>query len=228
MCFLRKITVVIAVAKIEITFEIIEGNLKLWSLQNISNATNKTFVNDPDMTIIKISNNKTVEVGEIVSFTIVLINTGNCNLSDVYIRDNEYSEGLEYLSYVDNDGIWAFDGVDTWTYNGILEPGQSIRLDILFNATTEGLKVNTAVAGHNWTNETVNSTNTTNVTNKTTPPGNETTPPGDNETVPPVENPKVPKEVKKIASSNIKTGNPLLILLISLILLVPFRNRNKK
>ena len=195
---------------------------------NISNATNKTFVNDPDMTIIKISNNKTVEVGEIVSFTIVLTNTGNCNLSDVYIRDNEYSEGLEYLSYVDKDGIWTFDGVDTWTYKGILEPGQSIRLDILFNATTVGLKVNTAVAGHNWTNETVNSTNTTNVTNKTNPPGNETTPPGDNETVPPIEDPKVPKEVKKIASSNLKTGNPLLILLISMILLVPFRNRNKK
>ena len=163
------------------------------------------------MTIQKISNNKTVKVGETVKFTIILTNTGDCNLTGVYIKDNEYSNGLVYLSYIDKNNEWTFDGIDTWTYKGILQPGESISLDILFRAITAGVKNNTAIAGHNITNDTVNSTNTTKVIVPNEPDSNKTTK-------------KIPKIDRNVS---LKTGNPILVLLICLmsLILIPIRNR---
>lgn len=178
---------------------------------NISNSSNKTIVFNPNMTIQKISNNKIVKIGETVRFTIILTNTGDCNLTGVYIKDNEYSNGLVYLSYIDKNNEWTFDGIDTWTYKGILQPGESISLDILFRAITAGVKNNTAIAGHNITNDTVNSTNTTKVIVPNEPDSNKTTK-------------KIPKIDRNVS---LKTGNPILVLLICLmsLILIPIRNR---
>ncbi|MDO5841651.1 MAG: hypothetical protein Q4Q24_00085 [Methanobrevibacter ruminantium] len=178
---------------------------------NISNSSNKTIVFNPNMTIQKISNNKIVTIGETVRFTIILTNTGDCNLTGVYIKDNEYSNGLVYLSYIDKNNEWTFDGIDTWTYKGILQPGESISLDILFRVITAGVKNNTAIAGHNITNDTVNSTNTTKVIVPNEPDSNKTTK-------------KIPKIDRNVS---LKTGNPILVLLICLmsLILIPIRNR---
>ena len=174
-------------------------------------TNNTTSVYTPNMTIQKISNNKTVKVGETVKFTIILTNTGDCNLTGVYLKDNEYSNGLVYLSYIDKNNEWTFDGIDTWTYKGILQPGESISLDILFRAITAGVKNNTAIAGHNITNDTVNSTNTTKVIVPNEPDSNKTTK-------------KIPKIDRNVS---LKTGNPILVLLICLmsLILIPIRNR---
>ncbi|AMK15270.1 DUF11 domain-containing protein [Methanobrevibacter olleyae] len=191
---------------------------------NISNSSNKTIVFKPEMAIEKISNNKIVKIGETVSFTIILRNTGDCNLTGVYIKDNEYSNGLVYLSYIDKNNEWDFDGKDTWTYKGTLTPGQSISLKILFKAITEGVKINTAIAGHNITNETVNSTNTTKVVKNETK--NETNKNDTNKTD------KIPKKAdppKDIEVHTIpKAGNPLVILLISLFALILVPRKYKK
>lgn len=178
---------------------------------NISNSSNKTIVFNPNMTIQKISNNKIVTIGETVRFTIILTNTGDCNLTGVYIKDNEYSNGWVYLSYIDKNNEWTFDGIDTWTYKGILQPGESISLDILFRVITAGVKNNTAIAGHNITNDTVNSTNTTKVIVPNEPDSNKTTK-------------KIPKIDRNVS---LKTGNPILVLLICLmsLILIPIRNR---
>ena len=97
-----------------------------------SNSSNVTKVISPNMTIEKISNNQTVEVGEKVSFTITVKNTGDCNLTGVYITDKDYSDGLTYDSFVDSSGKWSFDGKDTWNYDGELEVGESASIEIIF------------------------------------------------------------------------------------------------
>lgn len=180
-------------------------------------TNNTTSVRTPKMSIVKISNNKTVKVGETVSFTIIVTNTGDCNLTGVYIKDNKYSKGLVYLSYIDKHNKWTFDGKNKWTYKGVLAPGESISLDILFNTTSTGIKVNTAIAGNNITNETVNSTNKTNVTkDNNKKPDNNTN----------ISNKEPDKKTVLNVSSSPRTGNPLVVLFLSLILvLVPFRKK---
>lgn len=180
-------------------------------------TNNTTSVRTPKMSIVKISNNKTVKVGETVSFTIIVTNTGDCNLTGVYIKDSKYSKGLVYLSYIDKHNKWTFDGKNKWTYKGVLAPGESISLDILFNTTSTGIKVNTAIAGNNITNETVNSTNKTNVTkDNNKKPDNNTN----------ISNKEPDKKTVLNVSSSPRTGNPFVVLFLSLILvLVPFRKR---
>ena len=188
-----------------------------------SNSSNVTKVISPNMTIEKISNNQTVEVGEKVSFTITVKNTGDCNLTGVYITDKDYSDGLTYDSFVDSSGKWSFDGKDTWNYDGELEVGESASIEIIFVASTAGEKVNTAIAGNNITNDTVNSTNTTNVTEV---PGENTT--NDTDDVPEEIPEDVPKETpKKTVIVANATGNPLFALVIVLYILgfVPLRRR---
>ena len=188
-----------------------------------SNSSNVTKVISPNMTIEKISNNQTVEVGEKVSFTITVKNTGDCNLIGVYITDKDYSDGLTYDSFVDSSGKWSFDGKDTWNYDGELEVGESASIEIIFVASTAGEKVNTAIAGNNITNDTVNSTNTTNVTEV---PEENTT--NDTDDVPEEIPEDVPKETpKKTVIVANATGNPLFALVIVLYILgfVPLRRR---
>lgn len=192
-----------------------------------SNSSNVTKVISPNMTIKKISNNQTVEVGEKVSFTITVKNTGDCNLTGVYITDKDYSDGLTYDSFVDSTGKWSFDGKDTWNYDGELEVGESASIEIIFVASTAGEKVNTAIAGNNITNDTVNSTNTTNVTE--VPEENTTNDTNDTDDVPEEDIPEdvlkeTPKKTVKVANA---TGNPLFALVAVLVILfgMPLRRR---
>jgi len=194
---------------------------------------NHTFDNDtvtfkvytPNMTVEKISNNKTVKVGELTSFTIVVKNTGDCNLTGVYVIDKG-ADGLEYDHTVDKTGKWSYDGNGRWNYNGTLGIGESAEFTIVFKAMSEGFKVNNAIAGNNITNDTVNSTNTTNVTvehnNETDVPENETDVP-DNTTV----HPEKPVKSAKAKIDSKATGNPIMALIVVLIAL-GFGSRRRK
>lgn len=163
----------------------------------------------PKFSIEKVSDNKKTNVGDIVSFTIKYTNTGKLDLKGVYIKDNEYSNGLKYKSFK-NDGNWKFDGKDTWYYNGVLKPGESIDLVLYFIATTAGVHENTAVAGHNLTNDTLNSTaDVTALENNESNPENETTVEL-NETI------ESSAPATKLVDIN-ATGNPLFVLLLCLI-----------
>ena len=188
-----------------------------------NNTTNLTAY-APNLTVEKISNNKTVKVGEKISFTILLTNTGDCNLTGVYVKDNSYSDGLKYDSFIDESGKWTFDGVDTWTYNGELAPGETASFDIVFEALTAGVKVNTAIAGSDITNET-NSTNQTEVneTPEDDIPENETP---EDET-PEKDTPKKIANISKNVGVANATGNPLFALVAVLVILfgMPLRRR---
>ena len=132
----------------------------------LSNSTNTTkTVNQPKMTVIKISNNKVVKVGKRVSFTIIVKNTGDCDLTGVYVIDTKYTQGLEYEYFTDPTDSWKYKGNGRWDYVGVLKAHeQTPGLRLYFIAKKTGLQYNTVTAGNNLTNKTVNSTNTTNVT----------------------------------------------------------------
>ena len=194
---------------------------------------NYTFDNDtvnftvytPNMTVEKISNNKTVKVGEMTSFVIVVKNTGDCNLTGVYVIDKG-AEGLKYDHTVDESGKWSYKGNGKWEYNGVLGVNESANFTIVFKTLSEGFKVNNAIAGNNITNDNVNSTNTTNVTvehnNETEVPENVTDVP-ENETA---DHNKPEKTVKAKVDAK-ATGNPLIVLIMALVAL-GFESRRRK
>ena len=158
-----------------------------------------------------------------VSFTINYTNTGTINLTGVYIKDNEYTNGLEYSDYSDKD-LWTFDGTDTWYYNSVLAPGESAILELTFQATTAGEKNNTAVAGNNMTNETVNSTDDVLVEEPEEPETPDEPTPDEPEEEPVEE----PVSAVQKAVSLPAAGNPLFVLFSSLILLSCVSLRGKK
>ena len=189
--------------------------------------------------IEKISNYKNVEVGDLVVFTIIYKNIGYRDLTGVYIKDNDYTQGIEYYDYSDKS-LWTYDGVDTWYYNDILPRGESVTLELTFKATTSGFKNNTCIAGHNITNDTLNSTDNVTVLEKETeeddvkpdedPEPEPISPEEPVEPEPPVEPPVEPEPPKETATKTVDpkaTGNPLCVLLLSLLALcfVPIRGK---
>ncbi|MDO5828088.1 MAG: DUF11 domain-containing protein [Methanobrevibacter sp.] len=176
-------------------------------------GNNSVRVGVPEFTLVKTSNNDTVQVGDMVTFTLNYTNTGKFSLPGVYIKDNEYTNGLVYKDYSDKE-LWTFDGTDTWYYNSELAPGESAILELTFQATTAGEKNNTAIAGTNLSDDTVNSTDDVLVEEPETPEDPET--------------PDEPESAVQKAVSLPAAGNPLVLLVSSLILLSCVSLRGKK
>ena len=146
------------------------------STDNVT-ATNKTTVisTDSNMTVEKLTNNLTVYVGEQVSFTIIVTNTGGTDLSKVFVEDTNYTAGIVYDSYANRTGSgWKYSN-GKFFYQGILKVGESASFDVIFNTTKTGLFNNTVVAGSN-------STDNVTATNKTTVIANVTDDSDDNKT----------------------------------------------
>ena len=188
-------------------------------------------VGQPTFSIDKISNFKEAKVGDTVSFSIVYSNTGNRTITGAYIKDNTYSSGLQYLDFSDKDS-WTFDGKDTWYYNGKLEAGQSATLTLFFKALAAGKQSNTASAGHNINNDTLNDTDTVLIKEEVN--GTADTEGSEVEPEEPDEEPdEEPSEeptpgVKGSVAKTHPTGNPLVVLLISLLTLCFVQRKGKK
>ena len=190
---------------------------------NLTNITIDVYPSNPDMSVDKISLNKTVNVGEQVSFVIVVKNTGDCDLTGVYVIEDEYSEGI-VLDHMLPNSDWIFDGISKFTYGKTLGRGQSANFTVIFNTTSVGFKFNHVIAGNNNTNKTVNSTNTTNVTNNTVTPNPVPPIPVHPTPEPPISHKHhVPKHVK---SDSKATGNPIALLLLALF--IPLIRRKQK
>lgn len=188
-------------------------------------------VGQPTFSIEKISNFKEAKVGDTVSFSIVYSNTGNRTITGAYIKDNKFSSGLQYLDFSNKDS-WTFDGKDTWYYNGKLEAGQSATLTLFFKALTAGKHSNTALAGHNVNNDTLNDTDTVlikeEVNGTADTEGSEVEPEEPDEE--PDEEPSAPGVKGSVAAKSTihPTGNPLVVLLISLLTLCFVQRKGKK
>ncbi|MGN1363372.1 MAG: hypothetical protein ACI4VU_06695 [Methanobrevibacter sp.] len=193
------------------------------TLANSSNTTNVY-----NMSVIKISNNKTVVIGNIASFTIVVTNKGSLNLTDIYIIEHYY-DGLTYLNFTGEN--WT-KNENKFTYNGILAHGESTNFTVYFNTTKIGNYTNTIVAGSNEVNnitvknttEVTNNTNNNNKTNNTnnTNNRNNTNKVSNNTTVE-YNN----SNGSRTLGTSYGTGNPLyaLFIVLAIITLIPIRRK---
>ena len=109
----------------------------------------------PNMTVEKISNNQSVHLNQITSFTIKVNNTGLFNLTNIKVKEI-IPEGLKYLTF---DGKnWNKKGND-FIYNQTLEPNHVASFIIYFNGTRQGNFTNQIIVSSNETdNKTVNNT----------------------------------------------------------------------
>lgn len=182
------------------------------------NSTNSTVVYNPDLSIEKIANNDVVHVGDEVSFTLIVKNTGDCNLTGFYVIDRDH-KGLTYKGFVDDSGLWKFDGKDTWVYSGTLQPGETASFDVLFTAVSEGVKTNTAIVGFGDRNMS-NATNETTVVPKNSSDNGTSEDDDDGDDgidVPPSDNSIGNAGPKIVKGLSLATGNPIMALLICLI-----------
>lgn len=129
--------------------------------QNVFAYNVKTLSNiNPNLEVRKITLNKTVNVGEKTYFTIVVTNTGDVGLTNVFVREESY-EGLTYSGFTGEN--WVQTG-NVFKYTNALEIGESVYFTVEFNTTEVGNFTNTVVAGAKET-EDKTSENTTEVIN---------------------------------------------------------------
>ena len=113
-------------------------------------ANNNTTVFKPNMSVQKITVNKTVRVGEKVIFTIVVTNTGDCDLGNITVVE-EIPEGLAYYNIT--GAGWSKVGNYVFNYAGTLAPGKSTSFNITFDAKEGGNWTNVVVAKSNMTED---------------------------------------------------------------------------
>ncbi len=116
-----------------------------------SKETGKKSANDnvevikPDFAVEKIALNKSVIVGEQVTFEIVVQNLGQVDLNNVVVREDSFN-GLVYDSFKDYTGLWTKNRDLSWSLNVPLVAGEYAGFFVTFNTTAEGKFVNVVVA----------------------------------------------------------------------------------
>ena len=212
--------------------------------KNVTNSAAGFEAENPNMTVQKNTVTPNVNVGDQVMFDIVVTNTGDVDLQNVFVCESEFDSGLVYLDYVSKVGTWKHsvneDGKHVFTLSEVLEVDDSASFRVIFRATEAGNFSNTVTAGFNDTTLS-NSTNTTEVAGNKTPNIPE---PDTNNTIetnyslkkvtPKKENvTKTSKEVddeqKAVSKPHVDekaTGNPIAALLLALIL-IPIRRFKK-
>ena len=86
----------------------------------------------PNMTVEKITVNKTVLIGEKVIFTINVTNSGDSELTNVNVVEN-VPKGLKYNGEFTGEN-WKDNSDNTFTFEGTLKPGESASFNIVFVA----------------------------------------------------------------------------------------------
>lgn len=140
-------------------YDVVIDNLTayVWTVTNTH-----THIYKPNMTVQKVANDEIVYVGNVTSFTIIVKNTGDCNLSNVTVTESWFSPGLEFNDvWTNGSHNWTYDSsTRTWTLVGELVNGTTASFDVFFNVTMNGTLSNNVTAKSNLTNDT-NGTNQT-------------------------------------------------------------------
>ena len=200
-----------------------------------STRVNPNFVTSPSITVEKIALNKSVRVDEQVMFEIIVRNTGDVDLNDVFIIES-YDSGLVYSNFYSTKGYWRGllnnEGNNQFNLIDTLKVGESASFIVVFDTTSVGVKSNTVLAGFNNTVR-VNAFNETEVIGKVTPViddpviDNQVTP--DNPVTP--DEPVLNNESQKSQNADVEvlpeTGNPLIMVLLALFALGLTRFRKK-
>ena len=118
-------------------------------------ANNTTFVKTYKLEVEKLLLNKTVTIGDIIVYTIVVSNTGSAELHNVTVAEN-YPAALEFVSV--NSG-WSTTDNKVFVYDDALASGADAILNIAFKVVAAGNVTNIVVASSNETeNKSANNT----------------------------------------------------------------------
>ena len=120
------------------------------------------LVYTPALTVREIANNPIAVVGQTVSFTVVVTNIGDCDLTGVYTVNN-FPDGLIYTDYDGASwdkvssgllgapvGGWTQDG-NRFDYLGTLKPGESANYTLYFQTTAVGVFTPEVIANSDLT-----------------------------------------------------------------------------
>ena len=103
-----------------------------------------------NMAVDKIALEKEVIDGNQVKFEFKVTNTGNVDMYNVFIREDNLPEGLVYDS-IRSDVPWTYDETTKTFTLDKLEAGDFTTVHLIFNTTSHGVKVNNATYGYNDT-----------------------------------------------------------------------------
>ena len=107
-------------------------------------------VNVIDVDLKKEALNQTAFVGESVEFRISIKNIGNEIIENIFIIDDDFSEGLKYQGWRPEVGNWTFDAASNkWILNGSLDSGENVSIILSFITTNNGTLINNATVGIN-------------------------------------------------------------------------------
>ncbi|SDA72896.1 DUF11 domain-containing protein, partial [Methanobrevibacter millerae] len=193
-------------------------------------ANDTVEVLTPGLSIQKITINRTVYVGEQVLFEIIVQNTGKVVLNNVVVSEDSF-DGLTYYSFIDYNKLWTKNNDLSWTLNTPLYAGEYLSFYVVFDTTKAGNFTNIVSVSSDKTGK-VSAKNVTEVIEKEVPK-NETLPeppvtpevvPEKNETAPS----ELPEQPKKEVNVLPATGNPLIMVLLTLIALGGAALRRRK
>ncbi|WP_409199296.1 hypothetical protein [Methanobrevibacter sp. DSM 116169] len=121
----------------------VTGYESTYYLLNLSIRNGTLKISDADLEVNKTPGANSVNVNEILNYTITIKNNGTENTSGIYLNDGVPSQ-LEYIKHTGSG--WSYKN-ENWYYNETLAPGEVVEL-ILFFKVKES-------AGYNVTNEVI-------------------------------------------------------------------------
>ena len=140
-------------------FSVVFNTTEAGKFTNVVSYDNKT-ANDtvevftPEYEIGKVALEKSVVVGDEVTFEIYVHNTGKVNVDNITINESSF-DGLEFVSFVDNSEFWDYAGNLSWTLNRFIAPGAYVGFFVTFKTTKSGELVNVITSGNKSANDTV-------------------------------------------------------------------------
>ena len=196
----------------DFTPEVIAGSNLTRNDTSKAYSNNTTVVVAPKIDLTKVADKKTVNVGDLVTFTITVtvIESGDITYGGIYVVD-ELPDGLEFVSF-DGNG-WSKDG-NVYSYSGRLGSGESASFTIVCKATKVANVTNVAtvfleIAGS------VNASADVSIVN------------GTNNGTNPVEPVTPEKGCVNVQIDSKATGNPLILLLLVVFAFIPLRRRKQ-
>ena len=144
------------------------NNVSATASDDVNGSASATVRVIPDtFEVKKVSLMPVTKVGEQTIFEIIVHNTGDTDIHNVYIIEEAF-EGLIY-SHTFEDHLWDYiitsDGMHQWVLRDVLPAHEELGIFVVFNTTEVGNFTNYAIVGHEgmvkrvnatvWVNETV-------------------------------------------------------------------------
>lgn len=143
-----------------------DGTIVMFNFKEVivPSATQNVFMFDmykTNLTVKKEVITNPVVIGKQVDFNITVKNTGDSNLTSVWINETGFTKGLVYDSFKSSFN-WTYNAKDKlWTLNEILPVGKTAYIVLTFNVTESGKMQNNVSVGfsnHTFGNDTVDFT----------------------------------------------------------------------